>query len=267
MNPPLPVNKVIGNIPYRLALAGGWIDQPFLSRHNPKPPGAMVVVGVEPVFHFMERSGLATGTRKVATRLWNGRLPRRNPAALVRELYEAENKGRANPSGSQDMIGLIYPGINRLDYDFHVQGGVFPSHIEPLQNARVLRWLEKVLHLLPVAPRPEGYDPLIQKNLDSKWIARLGGSGRDCFDAIAKRDVAALGASFNECMKCWEAILPGTVRHPAVKTDLVGLLRAYQSRHAGAMYSGCGGGYLMVASETPVAGAFHATLRTGNSGT
>jgi hypothetical protein len=265
MNARPPVQDVIGSIPYRLALAGGWIDQPFVSRHNPKPPGSMVVVGVEPVFRFMERSGLATGTRKVATRLWNGRLPRRNPAALVRELYEAENKGRANPSGSQDMIGLIYPGINRLDYDFHVQGGVFPSHIEPLQNARVLRWLEKVLHLLPVAPRPEGYDPLIKKNLDSKWIARLGGAGRDCFDAIARKDVAALGASFNECMKCWEAILPGTVRHPAVKTDLVGLLRAYQSRHPGAMYSGCGGGYLMVASETPVAGAFHITVRTGNS--
>ena len=29
----------IGAIPYRLALAGGWIDQPFMSRHNPEPFG------------------------------------------------------------------------------------------------------------------------------------------------------------------------------------------------------------------------------------
>jgi len=28
---------------------------------------------------------------------------------LVRELYRAENDGKAEPSGSQDMIGLIYP--------------------------------------------------------------------------------------------------------------------------------------------------------------
>ena len=35
---PSPVTRVIGRIPYRLALAGGWIDQPFVSRHNPKPP-------------------------------------------------------------------------------------------------------------------------------------------------------------------------------------------------------------------------------------
>jgi hypothetical protein len=48
-----PMLDVIGRIPYRLALAGGWIDQPFISRHNPRPPGSMVVVGVEPTFRFM----------------------------------------------------------------------------------------------------------------------------------------------------------------------------------------------------------------------
>jgi hypothetical protein len=35
--------KLIGSIPNRLQLAGGWIDQPFVSRHNPQPPGSMVV--------------------------------------------------------------------------------------------------------------------------------------------------------------------------------------------------------------------------------
>ena len=57
-------------------------------------------------------------------------LPDRPPAELVRELYEAENRGKCEPSGSQDMIGLIYPGISRLDYDFEHAGGVFPRHIE-----------------------------------------------------------------------------------------------------------------------------------------
>ena len=50
--------EVIGDIPYRLALAGGWIDQPFVSQHNPKPPGSMVVVGIAPTIPFMERCGL-----------------------------------------------------------------------------------------------------------------------------------------------------------------------------------------------------------------
>jgi hypothetical protein len=105
-----PIAKVLGSIPNRLQLAGGWIDQPFVSRHNPCPPGSMVVAQIEPDFRPMDRSGIASGTRAIAAKIWNGRLPNRPPEALVRELYEAENAGKSEPSGSQDMIGLIYPG-------------------------------------------------------------------------------------------------------------------------------------------------------------
>ena len=104
-----PVATLLGAIPNRLQLAGGWIDQPFVSRHNPRPPGSMVVVQIEPDFRPMDRSGVASGTRAVAMKLWKGRLPSRPPEELVRELYAAENKGKADPSGSQDMIGLMAP--------------------------------------------------------------------------------------------------------------------------------------------------------------
>lgn len=221
----------------------------------------MVVVGLEPAFRFMERSGLATGTRAVATKLWRGSLPNRPPAALTRQLYEAENRGKAEPSGSQDMIGLIYPGISRLDYDFAANGGVFPTHIESLHDERSARWLERVIQLLPVAPRPEGYSPLGEKNLDPKWVARLGQTGKDCFETIRRRDLPALGAALNDCMVCWEKLLPHAVRHPTLQFDLMGLLRAYQSCYPGAMYSGCGGGYLVVASAAPVPGAFRVKVR------
>jgi hypothetical protein len=257
----LALADVIGAIPYRVALAGGWIDQPFVSRLNPDPPGSMVVVGLEPTCRFMERSGMATGTRNVALELWGGRLPLRDPAELVRELYAEENRGKSEPSGSQDMIGLLYPGVNRLDYDFAHEGGVFPRHIESNNDPGVARWLERVLYLLPVAARPDGYNPLGIKNLDPAWIGRLGATGKECFDAIVSRDVQALGASMNACMECWEAILPQTVRHPAVSVDLKGLLAYYQSRYCGAMYSGCGGGYLLVASSEPVPGAFQIGIR------
>ena len=84
---------VVGSIPYRMAFAGGWIDQPFVSRLNPSPPGSMVVVGLEPTNFFLERSGMATGTRRVAARLWGREVPRdRAPSELVRELYAEENK-------------------------------------------------------------------------------------------------------------------------------------------------------------------------------
>jgi hypothetical protein len=255
------IASVIGKIPYRMAFAGGWIDQPFVSMHNPAPPGSMVVVGIEPTFRCMDRSGMATSTREVARKLWGDALPHRDPLELVRILYNAENQGKAEPSGSQDMAGLILPGISRLDYDYNCEGGYFPAHIETNTYPIIARWLENVVHLLPIAPRPGHYSPLDEKNLDSEWIGRLGQSGKDCYAAILARDARALGASMNECMRCWEAILPGTVRHPAINIDLLRILSYYQSRYAGAMYSGCGGGYLYVVSEEPVPGALHVQVR------
>jgi len=259
-----PVAKHLGAIPNRLQLAGGWIDQPFVSRHNLKPPGSMVVVQIEPDFRPMDRSGIASGTRAVATKHWKGKVPNRPYDELTRELYEIENKGKTEPSGSQDMIGLVYPGVNRLDYDFNHDGGVFPAHIESCNNSKVARWLERVLHLIAVEPRPERYSPLGKKNLQPKWVAQLGQSGKDCYDAIVAMDAKALGASLNLTMKCWETLLPHVVRHPLLRVDLMPLLAAYQKQYPGAMYSGCGGGYLIVVSEKPVPGAFQVNVRTAS---
>jgi len=255
------ITDVIGTLQYRIALAGGWIDQPFASQLNPTPPGSMVVVAVEPQFRWMDRAGICGSTRQIALELWHGTLPARDPEQLMRELYQAENEGQAEPSGSQDMIGLIYPGVSRLDYDFNYHEGLFPAHIESNNDAQVAAWFERILHIVPVAPRPDGYNPLETKNLDPDWIGRLGRSGRDCYDAIVDRDIVRLGASMNECMACWEALLPGTVRHPTLRVDLIELLQFYQARYPGAMYSGCGGGYLFVASEEPVPGAFQIKVR------
>lgn len=223
----------------------------------------MVVVQIEPDFRPMDRSGFASGTRAVAMRLWKGKLPNRPPDELVRELYRAENEGKAEPSGSQDMIGLIYPGVNRLDYDFNIHGGVFTSHIESCNSPKVARWLSGILHLIAVEPRPDGYSPLGKKNLNPKWVAALGQSGKDCYDAIIKMDVKRLGAALNLNMKCWETLLPQVVRHPLLRVDLMKILKTYQAQYSGAMYSGCGGGYLIVVSEKPVPGAFHVTVRVG----
>ena len=90
------VGKYLGSIPNRLQLAGGWIDQPFVNQHNPKPFGSMVVVQIEPNFRPMDRSGIASGTRAIAMKIWNGKLPNRSPEALARELTKW--KTRARPS-------------------------------------------------------------------------------------------------------------------------------------------------------------------------
>ena len=168
------ITDVIGSFPYRMAFAGGWIDQPFVSRHNPAPPGSMVVIAIEPTCRFMNRSGMGTSSRRIANQLWNGRLPDYDPAVLVRELYEAENEGQAEPSGSQDMVGLIYPGVNRLDYDYAYKGGLYPVHIESNNDPDIARWLEEVVYMVPIAQRPSGYNPLGEKKPGSSLDSAAG---------------------------------------------------------------------------------------------
>jgi hypothetical protein len=194
-------------------------------------------------------------------RLWNGGIPQDDPAALVRDLYAAENDGQAYPSGSQDMAGILYPGINRLDYDFNHEGGYFPCHVESNNEPALFAWLEQMIYVVPINQRPAGYYPLEEKNLDPSLICRLGQSGADCFDAIIAKDAQALGNSMCESNHCSQAILPNSVRHPTITIDLMAILRYYQNRYYGAMYSGCGGGYMYVVSEEPVPGGFQVQVR------
>jgi hypothetical protein len=255
------ITEIIGQIPYRMAFAGGWIDQPFVSKQNPHPPGSMVVVALEPTVRFMERCGMATSTREVAKRLWHGVLPDRDPAEMMHELYAEENKNQPEPSGSQDMAGLLYPGVNRLDYDYTHEGGYFPVHVESNNDPAVARWLEHVIHMVPIGMRPANYNPLGIKRITPEWVGRLGQSGRDCYDAIVARDISRLGKSMNESMLCWEALLPNTITHPNITADLKTILNHYQACYEGAMYSGCGGGYLYVVSEEAVPGAIKVNVR------
>jgi len=227
-------NKTELKIPYRMAFAGGWLDQPFLSRYNPQPPGSMVVVSLNPTIPFMDRCGMGTSTRKVAMQMWGNEIPEGDPAVLMQNLYTAENEGKPAPSGSQDMAGIIYPGVSRLDYDFNFTGGYFPVHVESNNDPKVAHWLENVITMVPVSQR---------------------------FNAIVSMDAQALGASMNKCMLCWQNILPGTVRHRTIAIDLLEILSTYQKSYAGAMYSGCGGGYLYVVSDEPVPDGFKVSVR------
>jgi hypothetical protein len=210
----------------------------------------------------MDRSGIATSTRRVAGELWPDGLPRgRSRDELVRALYLAENKEASQPSGSQDMIGLVYPGISRLDYDIAKEGGLFPAHIENTTDAATLDWLERVLHVIEVTPRPRGYDPLARRRLEPTWVRRLGQSGADAFEAIETRDVVRLGRAMNETFACWNALLPDSFEHPSLELDWCALVEDHQRRYPGATASASGGGYLFVVSDEPVPGSFHSRIR------
>jgi hypothetical protein len=102
-------------IPYRIDLAGTWIDQPYVSKYH---PGWAITTSIEPTIEFNERSGMATSTRKKAIELWNDHLPMENPEKLAKILFRFDNDpGTKDVSGSQDSIGMCLPGINRFFYE------------------------------------------------------------------------------------------------------------------------------------------------------
>ena len=119
------ITSVIGNIPFRMAFAGGWIDQPFLSQHNPSPPGSMVVVSLEPTSRFMNRCGMATSTRDVAMKLWGSTFPDRAPSDLVKELYTVENEGKGRAVGVAGYDRVALSRCEQARLRLRVRGGVF----------------------------------------------------------------------------------------------------------------------------------------------
>jgi cytidyltransferase-related domain len=237
--------------PYRLCLAGGWIDQPWVSKIY---PGSVVVAQIWPTMDFNNRSGLATSSRRVGIQLWGDRYPDGEYEENARLLFGAENPpGKDYVSGSQDHIGLLYPGVNRLDYN----GGYWPERIESAVDEETCKWLSDVIHLVPLEPRSDGYDPLKIMNLEKHIVKELGKAGEGCWNAIIKRDVVMLGRSMTDTLMAWKKMLPLTVPDWV----LVELKTRYLPFYPGAITSGSGGGYMMVASEKPVPGAIKVRVR------
>jgi cytidyltransferase-like protein len=236
--------------PYRVCIAGGWMDQPWVSEIY---PGSVVVARIWPTTEFNDRSGLATSSRKVALQLWDGKIPTGDPVRNAKLLFGAENPpGSKYISGSQDHIGLMVPGISRIYYE----GGYWPSDIKNCTDPSVCEWLSEVLYLIPLKPRPTGYDPIEEKNLEKEYVKELGDSGNKCWDSIIKKDVKGLGRAMTESFLAWKKILPNTV-----PDHIMNEMTYYTSNYPGAITSGSGGGYAMVASEKNIEGSIRIKVK------
>ena len=111
------------------------------------------------------------------------------------------------------------------------------------------------MHLIPLEPRPQGYDPLVQKNLTLDLVQQLGESGNLCWTSILNTDVGGLGKAMKQSFEMWQMILPATVpewvKNEAEKYNCF----------PGLITSGSGGGYLVIASEKEVLGALNIKIR------
>jgi cytidyltransferase-like protein len=240
--------------PYRICLAGGWVDQPWASKIC---PGSVVVARIDPTIEFNDRSGMATSSRKIASDLWDGRFPDGDPFQKARLLFGAENPpGTKNVSGSQDHIGLFAPGINRLFY----AGDYWPARIDSTTDPETCHWLSQNLHFICLKPRPSDYDPLSAMNLQEDWIRKLGEAGDLCWRSILNRDLVGLGKAMTQTFEMWQLILPRTVPEWVKEAA-----RQYASC-PGLVTSGSGGGYLVVASEKEIPGAIKIKVSFQNGG-
>jgi cytidyltransferase-like protein len=231
--------------PYRICIAGGWMDQPWISEIH---QGSVVVAQLWPTIGFNDRSGMATSSRKVAIDIWGNEYPKGDPIKNAKILFGAENPpGSKYISGSQDHIGLFNPGISRLFYN----GNFWPEKIESTIDKETCEWLSSVLHLVPLEPRPVDYDPIKEKNLTKEYVKELGDAGEKCWESINKKDVAGLGESMTKTFFIWKKILPYTIPDNV----MMEMETKYLTHYPGAVTSGSGGGYVVVASEKEVKGA------------
>ena len=193
---PVRASSAIKNelrFPYRICIAGGWMDQPWVSSIH---PGSTVTAQIWPTIDFKDRSGMATSSGKVAIDIWGDQYPDGDPIKNAKILFGAENPpGSKYVSGSQDQIGLLNPGISRLYY----HGDYWPERIEFTVDKQICDWLSNVLHLIPLQPRPMGYDPIKEKHLTEENIKELGEAGDLCWQSIVQKDIIGLekDASFN----------------------------------------------------------------------
>jgi cytidyltransferase-like protein len=238
-------------IPYRLDLAGGWLDQPFVSKYG---AGPVLDISIEPLIEFNERSGMASSTRRRAIELWQTDIPGGDREKHARTLFCYENPpGTREFSGSQDALGIVLPGLNRLDY----RGSYWPVKITPVHDEGILRWLETHLHLVPLGPRQSGFHVLKGTRITPPRVRALAAAADHCWNAILRKDLTAFGRHFRESFEAQINMFPN-MTNPGVRSTIA----LYAEKSLGWKLSGAGGGgYLVLVSRHEIEGAIKIKIR------
>lgn len=227
--------NVSSHLPYRIDLAGTWIDQPYVSEHG---GGWALTVSIEPTVEFMERGGMSTSTRNAAKKIWPYELPNYNEEMLARLLFCFENdpENEGHISGAQDAIGICMSGLTRHYYDGHY----WPQRIESCHDEAILSWLEGHIVLVPMFPRRPGCSVVEGKEITPAKVRNLTEAASRAWDAIMARDLEAFARAFADSFDAQVAMFPAMMQ-PGVQE--------YIDRYAGRalawkMLGAGGGGHL-----------------------
>jgi cytidyltransferase-like protein len=244
--------RAVKPMPYRIDLAGTWIDQPYVSKYY---PGAAITASIEPTIEFNERSGMATSTRKKAIELWNDHLPLEKPEKLAKTLFRYDNDpGTKEVSGSQDSIGITMPGINKFFYD---KGKYWPSKFDTISDLKTIKWLEERLYMLTLWPRPDGYSVLSDTHINTENVKLLTEAADLAWDGLVAMDYEKFTDGFLRSFHSQVRMFP-KMMNPEIEKIISrykGKARAWKLSGAG------GGGYLIMISEEEIPNAFKIKIR------
>ncbi len=238
-------------IPYRIDLAGGWLDQPFVSRHY---SGSVITISLEPTIEFNERSGMATSTRRSAIDLWGPKIPPGDCEKLAKVLFCYDNPpGTEEISGSQDAIGIVIPGLAKA----HYEGEYWPSRIDRVNDERAIHFVENSLYLMALGPRHTGYSVLSGTRITRDRAKALADATDKCWQTILDQNIEGFGRYFRESFDAQIAMFPNMMNDMVKK-----LIHQYKDMALGWKLSGAGGGgYLILVSDKPIDGAVRVIAR------
>jgi hypothetical protein len=197
---------------------------------------------------------MASSTRRAAIDLWGPRIPPGDFEKLAKILFCYDNPpGTQEISGSQDAIGIVFPGLAKAWYE----GEYWPTRIETVRDERTIQFVENSLYLITLGPRHVGFSVLADTRITREGARALSDATEGCWEAILERDVARFGHYFRKSFEAQIAMFPNMMNEMVAK-----LIEQYRDVALGWKLSGAGGGgYLILVSDKPIEKAVRVIAR------
>lgn len=244
--------QVRSQLPFRLDLAGTWIDQPYVSVHH---PGWAITVSLEATEEFPARCGMSTSTRNAMRKIWPYHLPDYNPEMMAKLAFCFENEPgrREMVSGAQDAIGICMPGLSRHYYN----SNFWPERIESCHDGRILSWLEDHLCMQLMWPRPAGTEVVGDSDITPANVKALADAADGCWDAIMRMDLQDFAKYFRASFEAQVRMFPHMLN-----PEIEAFISHYRDKVlAWKMPGAGGGGYLVMVCERPLDGSTRIKIR------
>jgi len=169
-------------------------------------------------------------------------------------LFSYENPPGTNIiAGSQDSIGIVYPGLNRIDlyrrflackdYD-----GAWRMHF-------ILDWRTFIFDY--ACPRENNYHVLVNTFINKGNAEALRNAAENTWDALLVKDLEKFGEFFRKSFEAQIKMFPNMIYD-----DIFHVIDKYKDSACGWKLSGAGGGgYLIFVSQKPIKGAMQIKIR------